>query len=127
MLGSIDSWFYKTLGGIQPVGNAPGFKMISIKPYIPKDLSWAKASVMTVKGKVSSEWTKNQRYCTLKVQIPVGAGAIVYVPASQPNQVKEGDIPAGNVKEVAFLRMENNYAVFQVGSGEYNFVSPVLE
>ena len=121
MFGSIDTWFYKILGGIQSDEDAPGFKNIIIKPYMPADLSWIKASVVTVKGKVSSEWKKNKELYTLKVTIPVGSEATVYVLANNPDQVTEGNIPVKNAKEVVFLRMENNYAVFHVGSGEYCF------
>ena len=127
MLGSIDSWFYKTLAGIQVDENAPGYKNIIIKPYMPASLAWVKASVKTGKGTVKSEWTKNGQNYNLKVQIPFGSEATVYVLANKANSVMEGNKPAGESENVKFLMMENNYAVFKVGSGDYNFNSPLAE
>ena len=48
MLGSVDSWFYKTLAGIHVDENAPGYKNIIVKPYMPASLAWVKASVKTI-------------------------------------------------------------------------------
>jgi alpha-L-rhamnosidase len=126
MMGSIDSWFYKTLAGIQVDEKAPGFKNMIIKPYMPADLSWVKASLKTVNGMVKSEWSKNGTNYNLKVEIPFGSDAVVYVLAGSNSQVMEGETLASEAENVTFLRMEGNYAVFQVASGEYNFDSSGL-
>ena len=39
--------------------------------------------------------------------------------------VTESGKPAGEAKGVKFLRMENNAAVYAVGSGDYQFQSPL--
>lgn len=126
MLGSVDSWFYKILGGIQVDESSPGYENIVVKPYMPANLEWVKASVKTVKGTVKSEWSKNGQNYNLKVQVPFGSEATVYVLASNANSVKEGNQPVGQAKNLKFLKMENNYAVFEVGSGAYDFVSMML-
>jgi len=125
MFGSIDSWFYKTLAGIQVNENAPGFKKIVLKPYMPANLTWVKASVKTVKGTIKSEWTKNGQNYNLKIQVPFGSEATVYVLCSDENSVMEGNQAARNSKQFRFLKMEDNYAVFQLGSGEYSFTSKI--
>jgi len=48
MFGSTEKFFYKDLAGISLA--APGYKRITIKPRIVKDLAYAKASVKTVRG-----------------------------------------------------------------------------
>jgi alpha-L-rhamnosidase len=127
MFGSIDSWFYKELGGIQADENAPGFRNIIIKPYMPDDLTWVKASVKTVNGIVSSSWAKSKKECSLNILIPFGSEALVYIPAEKGELVKEGNSLAKESDNVSFLRMENNCAVFRVGSGEYSFISHLSE
>ncbi|MHA1328348.1 MAG: alpha-L-rhamnosidase-related protein, partial [Promethearchaeota archaeon] len=42
MLGSVDTWFYKHLVGIQPI--EPGWKKIKIKPFFPDDMKFANSS-----------------------------------------------------------------------------------
>ena len=45
--------------------------------------------------------------------------ATVFVPAKDAAGVTESGKPAGEAKGVKFLRMENNAAVYAVGSGNY--------
>lgn len=123
MFGSIDSWFYKYLAGIQIDEKEPGFKNIIIKPCIPDDLEWLKASTNTIKGKVSSEWQKLDGCYKLNVTIPFGSQATVYIPAKSVDDVKENGKLVKYAPEVSFFKMENGCAVFKIGSGEYNFSS----
>ena len=57
-LGSIDSWFYKALAGINVDPSKPGFENIIIKPHVLGDLKHVSASVNTIRGTVSSSWKK---------------------------------------------------------------------
>jgi hypothetical protein len=51
--------------------------------------------------------------------------ATLFVPAKDAASVTESGKPAGEAKGVKFLRMENNAAVYAVGSGDYQFQSPL--
>jgi alpha-L-rhamnosidase len=51
---AIDEWFYWGLAGIRPDESAPGFERIIFKPYLPKDLPWARASLRTPRGERSA-------------------------------------------------------------------------
>ena len=55
--------------------------------------------------------------------VPVNTVAEVHVPADTRHAVSEGGRPADKAKGVRFLRMEDGAAVFQVGSGTYDFVA----
>lgn len=123
MLGSIDSWFYKTLAGIQVDEKAPGFKNIIIKPYVPADLSWVKASLKTIKGEVKSEWSKDETNYNMKVHIPFNSEATVYLLCSDKKSILENKQPVKISKQFRFLKMEGDYAIFQVESGDFQFQS----
>lgn len=123
MFGSVSEWFYKVLGGIQPAPDAVGFDEIIIKPQPVGDLTWAKASYHSVRGKVSSHWQKDGTEFKLRITIPVGATATVFVPTKDPARVVESDQPVAAARGVKFLRMEGGAAVFVVGSGNYEFTS----
>ncbi len=49
------------------------------------------------------------------------ATAAVYLPASDPAQVKEGGQPAAKAAGVKFLRTESGAVAYEVGSGRYQF------
>ncbi len=123
MFGSIDSWLYKYIAGIHINEDGPGFQGIVIKPFVPEGLEWVKASVNTAKGLVASGWHKTEGAFSLKVVVPFGSEARVYVPAKNIEGLKENGRAVKDVPEISFLKMDGGYAVLKVGSGEYNFSS----
>ncbi|MEP7256899.1 MAG: family 78 glycoside hydrolase catalytic domain [Flavitalea sp.] len=121
MFGSILEWFYASLLGIRPA--APGFEKITIRPQPAGDLTWAKGSYLSVKGKISSEWKIDNNQFHLKVEIPANTSALVYIRSKENNPVTESGRPIGNEGMLKLLRYEKGYAVVEVGSGSYSFVS----
>ena len=59
----------------------------------------------------------------MEVTIPADTTATVYVPAKDAAGVTESGKPATLAEGVKFLRMDANAAVFDVGSGSYQFQS----
>lgn len=114
MMGSIDAWFYRTLAGIQPDEARPGFEQIVIKPFIPDSMSFVKASTQTVRGRVGVEWTKQNGLLKMNVMIPANSSATVYVPAASIKQVQA-------TPPLKPVRFERGAAVFEIGSGGYEF------
>jgi hypothetical protein len=121
MLGQIQEWFYHDLAGIQNAPGSAGFKQIVIAPQPVGDVKWTRASFDSVRGKIVSEWQRDGDKFTLKVTIPANTTATVFVPAQSADAVTEGGQPAAHSRGVNFLRMENGCAVFETGSGGYNF------
>ena len=119
MLGHIEAWFYRGLGGIACDPSGPGFKRIIIRPQIAGDLGSADVAYDSPYGRIASTWKREGGTLTLKVTIPVNATATVFVPAKDAASVTEGGQPAEKSKGIRFLRMEGGAAVFSVGSGTY--------
>jgi len=116
-------WFYQGLAGIRPDPAAPGFKKIIIKPAIVGDLKWVKGSYDSIHGRIVSNWKREGGKLTMDVTIPANTTATAYVPAKDAAGVTESGKPAPRAEGVKFLRMENNAAVYAVGSGAYHFKS----
>lgn len=57
----------------------------------------------------------------MDVTVPVGSNATVYVPAKNPDNIKESGNSSNNLKGVKFEKMNGGYAVYSVGSGKYYF------
>jgi Alpha-L-rhamnosidase N-terminal domain./Bacterial alpha-L-rhamnosidase. len=66
---------------------APGFKKIDIKPYIPAGMQFAEGTVPTVKGDIYAKWIRDGESLTVKVRIPNGITACVYLPGSYKSPV----------------------------------------
>lgn len=112
MLGQIQEWFYHDLAGIQP--GAPGFKKIIIAPHPVGDLQWVKADYDSIQGKIASHWRRSNGKFTLQITIPANTTATVRVPAQSAGEV---EAPA----DARFQRMEDGGAVYETGSGQYEF------
>ncbi len=123
MFSGADKTFYTRFGGIIPA--TPGYKTIIIKPNIPQGLEYVKSSVRTVHGLVISDWGKSGRLFKHHINIPVNTSAIVHIPGDDPGKVFENGVIASGSEGTRYLRTENNYVVFEVGSGYYNFYSEI--
>ena len=123
MMGSVGSWFYKYVLGILPDINGPGFDKFIIHPYIMNDLNFAEGEFSSVKGMIKSAWKKENGSIYLNVTIPGNSTATVYVPTKNIKSTTEGNRRINLAKEIKFLRTQDNYAVYQLGSGTYHFKS----
>ena len=125
--GNLDAWFYQTLAGINYDPSQPGFKHIIIRPQPPGDLTWLKAHHDSLYGRIVSNWKQDGHKLTMEVTLPANTTATVYVPAKAAAGVTESGQPAAQAEGVKFLRLENNAAVYAVGSGTYQFQSTLPE
>ena len=127
MFGSVDTWFYRTLGGIALLD--PGWRRFRVKPFVPDDMKFVKVRLNTVRGEISVSWEKNEGYFRISVHVPCNTTAEIHIPIfGRWYEIKEGGrklIENGEAEvrsDVSFVKIENDYAVFNVGSGWYDFV-----
>lgn len=125
MLGQINEWLFHDLIGIgfNEDGDGAGFRKIIIKPIPVGDLKWVKGSYQTISGTIRVEWRRENGAFELKLSIPANTSATVYIPATLEKEVTESGKPVSGSKGVRFQRMEKDRAVYEIGSGEYNFIS----
>ena len=122
-LGSVGEWLYSTVAGIDLAPDQPGYKHSVLHPHPGGGLTWAKASYDSIYGKIVSDWKLDGGAFHWSVTIPANTTATVYVPARDSASVTESGHPADRAEGVRFLRMENGFAVYEVGSGSYAFAS----
>jgi hypothetical protein len=124
MFGDVSAWFYKSLAGIQPDPQAPGFKHFFIRPQVLGDLTSARGEYHSIRGRILSEWTLENGLFKLRLVVPPGTRATVRVPGASTDTVSEGQVPAAHAKGVTPVRNEQGGAVFDIESGEYQFSAP---
>jgi alpha-L-rhamnosidase len=119
---AIDPWFYSVLAGINPDTDAPGFKKVIIRPFIPEQsLDWVKASVNTMQGTISSSWQKKQDGLTLEIKIPANTSALVHLPAGRGASITEGGKAISGVKGIKVVAAGEDKTVVELDSGSYMF------
>jgi hypothetical protein len=123
MYGSVIRWFFKALAGINPDPQSPGFRHTIIKPVLCGDLTYAHAAYHSIYGKISTSWQLKDSALYLDVEIPANTSADIFIPATDPARVSEGNIPVAEHDELKYLAFEKNYVKVQTGSGKYHFYS----
>jgi len=130
MLGSVDAWFYKVLAGINIDSAGPGWRRIIIKPHVVGDIKYVNVSIKTIRGLISSSWTRNSNSLNLNVVLPVNAQAKVNIPKLRLDNVTvkesgktiwENDSYIEGVAGITGGNENGDYVTFEVGSGTYFF------
>ena len=124
MFGSVSQWFFQWLGGIQPDPEAVGFDRIVLRPQFVKDVQWVKSSYNSVRGRIVSNWRREGGLLQWNVEIPVGATALVYLPAAAAGQITMNGKILSQAGEARFVRAEREQVLYVVGSGGYDLVIP---
>jgi len=107
--GAIGDWMYRTIGGIDTEEfDGAGYKQMVIKPELGGKLNYAKTSLETPYGKVSTDWTVNSMGFTLKVEVPVNTSATVILPPFGSNKRSQDGV------QITGDRV-------RIGSGSYTF------
>jgi alpha-L-rhamnosidase len=122
--GAFSQYLFSNMAGINSEG--VGFEKILIKPQLG-DLSLTKVhgEYNSIHGNIVSSWLINDESSfSLEVNIPVNTTGKIYVPSIIGSKVMESDksIDSSTIK---FLKQENNYKIFEVGSGRYHFTSKI--
>ncbi|GEM_PF-27731 len=123
MYGSVIRWFYQAVAGIYPDVENPGFKNVIIKPALCGDLTFASADYNSINGKITSEWKLVDGDLHFNIEIPANSTATVFIPAENLANITEGGKGLDKTRGFEFVKMENNRAVYKIGSGKYSFVS----
>jgi alpha-L-rhamnosidase len=123
MFGGGITWFYKVLAGMNPDPAVPGYRHIIFRPQPAADITFVSYANRTTYGRASIDWKKEGKKFIMDIAVPVGCTATVHVPSVEAGKVKESNRNPGQLPEVTFLNEENGYAIYKVGSGQYQFIS----
>ncbi len=132
MFGSIGAWFYTALAGINLDPKAPGYGRIRIQPQMVRDLQWASGSIETLRGTVTSSWSRTPDSARLTVAIPGGSTSEIWIPkfnfpdltiAEGARTVWQNGAFVAGAAGVVSARDAGNAIVLETLSGCYEFES----
>jgi len=70
--GSVAAWMYRTMGGIAPTTDAPGFRCIDCAPIPDRRIRWSKVRLMTGSGLCSVAWEWKDSTVCMDITVPFG-------------------------------------------------------
>jgi alpha-L-rhamnosidase len=123
-LGSVGEWMYAVVAGIDLDPERPGYKRVVLRPRPGGGLTHASGELRSLYGLILSDWTIEHDLIHWVVEVPPNTTATAHVPTSDPARVTEGGRPAGEVDGLRLLREEATAAVYELGSGWYEFEAP---
>lgn len=88
LMASIATFLFQDVAGIAPA--APGWQRIRIAPKLTETLSYATASVRTVRGEVAVAWRTVRDDLQLSVKVPATSTAEVWLPGGERRELPGG-------------------------------------
>jgi alpha-L-rhamnosidase len=121
--GAVGQWMMAYSLGIQR--NEPGFRSFILQPEPDPtgQMTWAKGYYDSMYGRISSYWKVENGVLTFEATVPANTTATLYLPASSEKSVKENGKPVSSSKGIRFVKFDNGKAVYELGSGSFNFTS----
>ncbi|MCB8947879.1 MAG: family 78 glycoside hydrolase catalytic domain [Ardenticatenaceae bacterium] len=123
--GAIGDWLYQVVAGLEVDPAAPGYKRIRIQPQLGGELTYAKATLDSLYGRIESHWTRDDELVTLAVTIPANTEGIVRLPTSAVESITEQGQPLDKVEGIYAVQQEADAVILTIGSGTYQFRCPL--
>lgn len=121
MFGGGLTWFYRRLAGVCADPAEPGYRHIILRPYPVEGLENVHYSYRTPYGTVASDLTQTSEGSTLKVTVPVGSRATLYLPTSQRGNISENGKPLREAKGVTMQGGADGCTILLLEQGNYTF------
>ena len=121
--GAVGQWMMAYSLGIQR--DEPGFQKFILQPEPDPTgvMTSAEGYYDSMYGRIGSAWKVAGKVLTYRATVPANTTATLYLPATEPRDVKEGGKDAGTVNGVTFIKYENGKAAYSLKSGSYEFTS----
>lgn len=116
MQGGYDVTFIEDIGGIRPDSSGFGFKVIRFDPLFTSCLDWAKVSLETAYGQVSSNWSNDDDKLSWHIRIPANSSGRVVLPAGKDIYVNGEKL---NDKQYKLITKDDNSATYYFPSGNF--------
>jgi alpha-L-rhamnosidase len=88
--GAIGNWMYSVVAGLGIDEAKPGYRHIVIAPRPGGGLTYAKAAIDSVYGRVASGWEISGGNFVLKLEVPANTAATVKMPSGKVEEVGSG-------------------------------------
>ena len=112
------AYFYESLGGVKSSKSHPGYKMFSVDPTFPDEITHTSVSVPTPYGIVKNEWKADNGLLTMNLEVPFNTKARIILEADELTSLKINTFSVEEYQRDYNLKIEENSNVI-LGSGHY--------
>jgi alpha-L-rhamnosidase len=119
--GAIGDWLYRVVAGIEVDPDAPGYKRILIQPQPGGGLTYAKACLDSIYGRIESKWVLEDDCFQLTVRIPPNTVGMIHLPGHLIDDITEQGQNLNKVNDIHEIQRGVGRIILTVGSGVYHF------
>ena len=112
------AYFYESLGGVKSSKSHPGYKMFSVDPTFPDEITHTAVSVPTPYGNIKNEWKADNGLLTMNLEVPFNTKARIILEADELTSLKINTFSVEEYQRDYNLKIEENSNVI-LGSGHY--------
>ncbi|MBL8765065.1 MAG: family 78 glycoside hydrolase catalytic domain [Phycisphaerae bacterium] len=87
--GAVGEWMFRTMLGINPDPESPGWGRIRLRPIPGGEIGWVRGEHRTIRGMVRSAWKVEGGVLTYECTVPPNVVAALELPAEDPAGVTE--------------------------------------
>ncbi len=120
-LGAVGEWIWRHLAGINPDEAHPGFTQFVLQPRPIKGVDWAKGCFECVRGRIVSDWKRENGTFTYTVEVPANTTATVILPQARLENVRENNKLLTQSFGISQCEQAGYDVHCQVVSGTYTF------
>ena len=81
-IGAVGEWIWRTVAGLSPDEDAPGWRHFFVRPVPGGDLTWARARYESIRGPIEVSWKIEGGRFEIETTVPVHATATLTLPGS---------------------------------------------
>ncbi|GLI00523.1 alpha-L-rhamnosidase [Phytohabitans aurantiacus] len=118
-LGSVGDWLYGRVAGIDQTPGSVAYRELLLRPLPGGRLTWARAEQHTVRGRVACGWSLADGRITVTVTVPPGSTALLEIPTTDPDSVREGGAPVAGRPGVLGVEASAAGVTLRLASGQY--------
>lgn len=121
-LGAVGEWLYRVVLGLNPDEQSPGWKRFTVRVQPGREIAWARGSYHSIHGLIKVAWRQQKNQFHLELTVPSNTSAVVYLPATDPKQVREGGKSLSAAEGVRILNVDDGWLMLEASAGTYRFL-----
>ncbi|GAA5087385.1 glycoside hydrolase family 78 protein [Microbacterium yannicii] len=91
--GAMIDWVYRTVAGLAPDADDPGYRTVHVAPRPAAGLDHASASIDTPQGRLAIDWRVEGDVFEATLEVPFGARALLDLPTTAASTATVGGAP----------------------------------
>ncbi len=111
------AYFYESLGGVKSSIDNPGFKVFTVNPEYPREVTHTNVTIPTPYGDITNKWNTKDNVLSMNLEVPFNTKAKVMVTTSEFESLQINGLSVEDFKKQNTIEITEGAVI--IGSGNY--------